>query len=140
MIARNVTQQHYNIPIKIPWQANLSYEIFELFLQSDKMRKQIKSVNDNLNSLVKKKTNELQIANQELLLHDKIQREFINTSANELRTPIVPIITISELLYDKIKKENKIQNNQSKENQKKQEEFLQVIIRNAYRLYQLRIF
>jgi len=137
MIARNVTQQQYNIPIKIPWQANLSYEIFELFLQSDKMRKQIKSVNDNLNSLVKKKTNELQIANQELLLHDKIQREFINTSAHELRTPIVPIITLSELLYDKIKKENKIQNNQSKENQKKQEEFLQVIIRNAYRLYQL---
>ena len=80
MIARNITQQHYNIPIKIPWQANLSYEIFELFLQSDKMRKQIKSVNDNLNSLIKKKTNELQIANQELLQHDKIQREFINTS------------------------------------------------------------
>ena len=44
IIARNITQQQYNIPIKIPWQANLSYEIFELFLQSDKMRKQIKNL------------------------------------------------------------------------------------------------
>ena len=112
-----------------------------MFLQSDKMRKQIKSVNDNLNSLVKKKTNELQIANQGASSHDKLQREFINIYLMNFRTPIVPIITLSELLYDKIKKENKIQNNQSKENQKKQEELLQVIIRNAYRLYQLtRIF
>ena len=101
------------------------------------MRKQIKSVNDNLNSLVKKKTNELQIANQDLLLQDKMQKEFINISAHELRTPIVPILTLSELLYDKIKNENEIQNTQSKENKKKQEEFLQVILRNAYRLYQL---
>src|SRR5918999_1636682 len=136
-IARNITQQQYNIPIRIPWQANLPYEVFDLFLQIDKMRKQIKSVNDNLNSLVKKKTNELQIANQDLLLQDKMQKEFINISAHELRTPIVPILTLSELLYDKIKNENEIQNTQSKENKKKQEEFLQVILRNAYRLYQL---
>jgi signal transduction histidine kinase len=136
-IARNFTQQQYHIPIKIPWQANLPYEVFDLFLQIDKMRKQIKSVNDNLNSLVKKKTNELQIANQDLLLQDKMQKEFINISAHELRTPIVPILTLSELLYDKIKNENEIQNTQSKENKKKQEEFLQVILRNAYRLYQL---
>ena len=115
----------------------MPYEIFDLFLQIDKMRKQIKSVNDNLNSLVKKKTNELQIANQDLLLQDKMQKEFINISAHELRTPIVPILTLSELLYDKIKNENEIQNTQSKENKKKQEEFLQVILRNAYRLYQL---
>ena len=67
----------------------------------------------------------------------KYKENLSTHQTHELRTPIVPIITLSELLYDKIKKENKIQNNQSKENQKKQEEFLQVIIRNAYRLYQL---
>ena len=54
-IVHNITQQQYNIPIKIPWQANLPYEIFDLFLQTDKMRKQIKSVNENLNPLVKEK-------------------------------------------------------------------------------------
>ena len=102
IIVHNITQQQYNIPIKIPWQANLLYEIFDLFLQTDKMRKQIKSVNENLNSLVKKKTNELQIANQELLLHDKMQKDFINVAAHELRTPIMPILGISEFLYEKI--------------------------------------
>ena len=34
---------------------------------------------------------------------DKVQREFINTAAHELRTPIVPILNLSELLYSKIK-------------------------------------
>ena len=70
------------------------------------MRKQIKSVNDNLNSLVKKKTNELQIANQELLLHDKLQKDFINVAAHELRTPIMPILGLSEFLYEKILNKN----------------------------------
>ena len=105
-IVHNITQQQYNIPIKIPWQANLLYEIFDLFLQTDKMRKQIKSVNENLNSLVKKKTNELQIANQKLLLHDKMQKDFLNVAAHELRTPIMPILGLSELLYEKVLNNN----------------------------------
>jgi len=69
------------------------------------MRKQIKSVNENWNSLVKKKTNELQIANQELL-HDKLQKDFINLAAHELRTPIMPILGLSEFLYEKILNKN----------------------------------
>jgi signal transduction histidine kinase len=52
--------------------------------------------------LVKKETNELQIANQELLLHDKLQKDFINVAAHELRTPIMPIFGLSEFLYEKI--------------------------------------
>ena len=106
IIVHNITQQQYNIPIKIPWQANLPYEIVDLFLQTDKMRQQIKSVNENLNSLVKKKTNELQIANQELLLHDKMQKDFLNVAAHELRTPIMPILGLSELLYEKVLNNN----------------------------------
>jgi signal transduction histidine kinase len=63
--------------------------------------------------------------------------EFVNTTAHELRTPIMPIITLTELLYSIIKKENKTQKkNPSKENEKKQE-FLEVILRNCYRLYQI---
>ena len=128
-IVHNITQQQYNIPIKIPWQANLLYEIFDLFLQTDKMRTQIKSVNENLNSLVKKKKNELQIANQELLLHDKIQKDFINVAAHELRTPIMPILGLSQLLYEKVLNKNL-----------KQEIFkesLQIIVRNSSRLHKL---
>jgi len=128
-IVHNITQQQYNIPIKIPWQANLLYEIFDLFLQTDKMRKQIKSVNDNLNSLVKKKTNELQIANQELLLHDKMQKDFINVAAHELRTPIMPILGLSQLLYEKVLNKNL--------KQETLKESLQIIVRNSSRLHKL---
>ena len=128
-IVHNITQQQYNIPIKIPWQANLPYEIFDLFLQTDKMRKQIKSVNENLNSLVKKKTNELQIANQELLLHDKLQKDFINVAAHELRTPIMPILGLSEFLYEKVLNKNL--------KQEILKESLQIIVRNSSRLHKL---
>ena len=75
-------------------------------------------------------------ANEKLNIQSKIQRDFINITAHELRTPIVPIITLSELLYSKVKAENKIQKNLSKEDEKKQE-FLEVILRNCYRLYRL---
>ena len=129
IIVHNITQQQYNIPIKIPWQANLLYEIFDLFLQTDKMRKQIKSVNENLNSLVKKKTNELQIANQELLLHDKMQKDFINVAAHELRTPIMPILGLSQLLYEKVLNKNL--------KQEILKESLQIIVRNSSRLHKL---
>ena len=128
-IVHNITQQQYNIPVKIPWQANLPYEIFDLFLQTDKMRKQIKSVNENLNSLVKKKTNELQIANQELLLHDKLQKDFINVAAHELRTPIMPILGLSQLLYEKVLNKTL--------KQEILKESLQVIVRNSSRLHKL---
>ena len=129
IIVHNITQQQYNIPIKIPWQANLLYEIFDLFLQTDKMRKQIKSVNEDLNSLVKKKTNELQIANQELLLHDKMQKDFINVAAHELRTPIMPILGLSQLLYEKVLNKNL--------KQEILKESLQIIVRNSSRLHKL---
>ncbi len=132
-------------------------EIEELAKQLDMMRFTILNTNTHLNELVKERTEkieksivelkekeeELKESNRQLVsvnekinLQSKIQKDFINITAHELRTPIVPIITLCELLYTKIKNENKIQMNQSKENMKKQE-FLQVILRNAYRLYQL---
>ena len=132
-------------------------EIEELAKQLDIMRFNISNTNTHLNELVKERTEKIEksivelkekeealkesnrqlvLVNEKLNLQSKVQKEFINITAHELRTPIVPIITLCELLYTKIKKENEIQNTQSKENKKK-EEFLQVILRNAYRLYQL---
>ena len=95
--------------------------------------------NSILNNEVKKRTKELQesnreiaLANEELKVHDKMQKEFINVAAHELRTPIMPIIGLSELLYNKVLNKN--------ENSLKQEtlkEYLQTIVRNAYRLQKL---
>ena len=95
--------------------------------------------NSILNNEVKKRTKELQesnreiaLANEELKVHDKMQKEFINVAAHELRTPIMPIIGLSELLYNKVL--NKKENNLKQETLK---EYLQTIVRNAYRLQKL---
>lgn len=67
---------------------------------------------------------QLKLANEQLRSHDKLQREFINTAAHELRTPIQPILSLSDVLSSTIK-------------DKKQRELLDVISRNARRLQRL---
>jgi signal transduction histidine kinase len=51
-----------------------------------------------LNSEVKRRTRELESANEQLKVHDKMQKEFINIAAHELRTPTQAITGYSELL------------------------------------------
>jgi signal transduction histidine kinase len=88
---------------------------------------------DSLNTEVKRRTKELDISNSQLALaneklkvRDKMQEEFINIAAHELRTPIQPIIGLSEVLrYRKT------------EAQFQQDKILDVIIRNAKRLRNL---
>ena len=71
---------------------------------------------------------------EKLNIHDKMQREFINIAAHELRTPIQPILIFSEVLYSKRQKDCK-----GRTGVKAKEElvFLDIIIRNAKRLRQL---
>ena len=57
--------------------------------------------------------------------HDKIQNEFISIAAHELRTPIQPILGLSEILLSK------------KETIGQDKELLNVIVRNAKRLREL---
>jgi signal transduction histidine kinase len=72
-----------------------------------------------------KKTNEqLVSAYEQLKAHDEMQRDFINVAAHELRTPIQPILGLTDALRSKIKDTEK-------------QEILDVIIRNARRLRQL---
>jgi len=67
---------------------------------------------------------QLKLANEQLRSQDKLQREFINTAAHELRTPIQPILGLSGVLSSTI-------------TDKKQRELLDVISRNAKRLQRL---
>jgi two-component system, OmpR family, sensor histidine kinase VicK len=62
---------------------------------------------------------------QQLKIHDKIQQEFINVAAHELRTPIQPILGLADILRSK-------QTDGGRE-----AEYLDVIIRNAKRLQRL---
>jgi signal transduction histidine kinase len=91
--------------------------------------------NKKLEKTVNAKTAELRQANEQLKSHDRMQKEFINVAAHELRTPIVPILGFSELLYSKIKgrQQQKGQGQQEEE----EEEMLETILRNANRLHQL---
>ncbi|MGZ5470529.1 MAG: sensor histidine kinase [Nitrososphaeraceae archaeon] len=55
---------------------------------------------------------------------EKLQKEFINIAAHELRNPIQPILGLTEAIYSNVKDE-------------KQLEILEIIIRNAIRLKRL---
>jgi len=68
-------------------------------------------------------------ANKQLEIHDRMQKEFINVAAHELRTPIMPILGEAELIEDKFSG-----NKSSAEVDKDQ---ITVIIRNAKRLDRL---
>jgi len=89
------------------------------------------AIQKSLQNEVEKRTEQLQIANNQLLvaneklmLHDKMQQEFINVAAHELRTPIQPILSVTQILHSKIK-------------DSQQQEFLDIIYRNAKRLNKL---
>jgi signal transduction histidine kinase len=66
----------------------------------------------------------LENVNEQLRQHDKIQKEFINMAAHELRTPIQPILGLTDVLRDYISDSH-------------QSRLLDVIMRNAKRLQRL---
>ena len=97
-------------------------EIAELSSQFNIMKQYIVSTNTHLNRLVKERTRELEIANEQLKMQDKMQREFINIASHEMKTPIQAILSYSQLLqmYPE-----------------RQKEFTQAINRNSLRLQRL---
>ena len=65
--------------------------------------------NSSLGKEVKKRTRELQesnkllgLTNEQLRERDRLQNEFINIAAHEMRTPIQPILGLSEIMREKI--------------------------------------
>jgi signal transduction histidine kinase len=73
-------------------------EIAELSSQFNIMKQYIVSTNKHLNKLVKERTRELEIANEQLRMQGKMQREFINVASHEMKTPVQAILTYSQLL------------------------------------------
>jgi signal transduction histidine kinase len=80
--------------------------------------------NSSLNSQVKRRTKELEESNRQLKQQGEMQKDFINTAAHELRTPIQPILGLSDLLIQKA-------------TDPQQRKLLNVITRNAKRLQRL---
>jgi len=93
----------------------LSYvAIFNNLWEQTKLYEQLKESNMRL-----------ELANEQLQIQDKAQMEFINIAAHELRTPIQPILGLSDHLLH------------SKQTERKRQELLEIIVRNAKRLERL---
>ena len=109
-------------------------EIGELSYQFGKMRSRIKARTEELmrkdkelktaNEQLKEKESILKKANEEVRSLDRLKDEFINIAAQELRTPIQPILNLTEIIRSEIKEPH-------------HQELLDVIIRNAKRLKRL---
>jgi signal transduction histidine kinase len=67
---------------------------------------------------------QLKDANEQLKVHHRMQKEFVNIAAHELRSPIQPILGLTEII-------------RRNEKDPKQKELLDVVERNAKRLKQL---
>ena len=61
--------------------------IFESFWKQSELNEQLEEANKQLTA-----------ANEKLKVNDKVQKEFINVAAHELRTPIQPILGLSDIL------------------------------------------
>jgi signal transduction histidine kinase len=106
-------------------------EIGELYSRFEKMRARIKARTEELmrkdkdletaNEQLREKEKILEKANEELKSLDRLKNEFINVAAHELRTPIQPILTLTEIIHSKIE-------------DTEQRELLDIVIRNAKRL------
>jgi signal transduction histidine kinase len=73
-------------------------------------------------------SDELKTANQEIQQRERMKDEFINVAAHEMRTPVQPILGLSELIKSK-RRGNKISVTDREE-----DELLDMIISNAKRL------
>ena len=90
--------------------------------------------NSSLGKEVKKRTRELQesnrllgVTNEQLRERDRMQNEFINIAAHEMRTPIQPILGLSEIMRERIL-------NIAKQLQREEEEVVYEQLRDSSRV------
>ena len=67
-------------------------------------------------------------ANEQLKVHDRLQKEFINIAAHELRTPVQPLVGCADLIDSQFQGKDKIEITRPE---------IEMIIRNARRLERL---
>ena len=119
----------------IKWSSTLGQEVErrtrELNISNQQLHSktaELKKTNESLIESNKK----LESAYKRLELHDKMQKDFINIAAHELRTPIQPILGLVQVLRSRIDKDNSNGKVRTEERY-----LLDVVIRNARRLQRL---
>jgi two-component system sensor histidine kinase VicK len=105
---------------------NATYDIYEALSLStySNSKPTIESYITLFESLWKQKefADKLKLANEKLKTHDKMQKEFINVAAHELRTPTQSILALTSLIAH---------------HPERRDEMMQAISRNAARLQRL---
>jgi signal transduction histidine kinase len=104
----------------VKWSSTMEKEVV-------KRTRELKESNLKLDTLTKDLKNSnisLQEAYQQLKENEKIQKDFINVAAHELRTPIQPILGLSGILHSELRNPS-------------QKEMINIVMRNAKRLQRL---
>ena len=99
------------------WNSTMEKEVI-------KRTAELNESNSSLDVMARKLTNanvSLYEANELLKKHQKLQQEFIDMAAHELRTPIQPILGLADVLHDRV-------------SDKYERGLLEVIVRNVRRL------
>jgi signal transduction histidine kinase len=104
----------------IKWSSTMEREVRKRTFELNESNRRLDSATRELrNSNIS-----LQDANTQLKEQEKIQKEFINVAAHELRTPIQPILGLSGILSTNLKDSS-------------QQEMIEIVMRNAKRLQRL---
>lgn len=104
----------------VKWSSTIEKEVV-------KRTRELKESNLKLDTMTKDLKNSnisLQEAYQQLKENEKIQKDFINVAAHELRTPIQPILGLSGILHSELRNPS-------------QKEMIDIVMRNAKRLQRL---
>jgi signal transduction histidine kinase len=118
----------------VKWSSTLGNEVKRRTRQLNVSNQQLYSKTSELkltNESLTESNKKLESANKQLEVHDKMQKDFINIAAHELRTPIQPILALTQVLRSRKEKDN---------NGKETDEelsLLDAVIRNAKRLKRL---
>jgi signal transduction histidine kinase len=111
---------------------NLDFHVGHM--SNDELGELTDSFNSMINSIrsyveeQRRLTDELKTANEEIQQRERVKDEFINVAAHEMRTPVQPILGLSELL------KSKRRGNKEAVSNGEEEELLNMIISNAKRL------
>jgi signal transduction histidine kinase len=108
----------------------------ELSILSNSFNSMVKSLKSYVKEL-KALTKQLKDANEQLRYRDKLKDEFINVAAHELRTPIQPILGLTEYLHFSKLRPNNGSSSNTLLTVQQEELVLDIILRNSKRLMQL---
>ena len=108
----------------IRWNRRLGSLVSKRTAELAARTKEIEDMYRNLDSA----NRNLSKAHEELKVHERLQREFVNVAAHELRTPVQPLLGAAEIMESQFGNKDKIEVSKAE---------IEMIVRNAKRLERL---